>query len=63
MTELSPTVDQDVNNFSEHMKATFGVTWKDVLSDGKFLEGKIDAGCPALIVISASALRSLELLR
>lgn len=56
-------MDQDVDNFSEHMKATFEASWKDVLCDGKLLEGKVDSGSPVIIVISTSALRSLELLR
>lgn len=56
-------MDQDVENFGEHVKAPFEASWKDVLWEGKLLEGKVDAGCPAIIVISTSALRSLELLR
>lgn len=63
MVELSHSMDQDVDNFSEHMKATFEASWKDVLCDGKLLEGKVDSGSPVIIVISTSALRSLELLR
>jgi len=63
MVELSQSMGQDVNNLSEHMKATFEDSWKDVLCDGKLLEGKVDAGCPAVIIISSSALRSLDLLR
>ncbi|KAK1270765.1 hypothetical protein QJS04_geneDACA004382 [Acorus gramineus] len=63
MVELSKSMPQDVANISIHMKAIFGNLWKEVLCEGTLLEGKIEAGSPALFVISASALRSLELLR
>lgn len=63
MVELSHSMDQNVDNFSNHMKAIFDASWKDMLCDGKLLEGKVDSGSPAIIVISTSALRSLELLR
>ncbi|KAK1319308.1 hypothetical protein QJS10_CPB04g01417 [Acorus calamus] len=63
MVEISKSLPQDVANISIHMKAIFGNSWKEVLCEGTLSEGKIDAGSPALFVISASALRSLELLR
>lgn len=56
-------MDQSASNIGEHMKAAFGSSWKEVLCDKQLLEGKIDPGNPALLVISLSALRSLELLR
>ncbi|KAJ6821305.1 protein CMSS1 [Iris pallida] len=62
MVELPQGVDQDVNNFSQHMKATSGASWKKVLCEEKLSEG-INGGAPAILVISVSALRSLELLR
>lgn len=63
MVELAEGVDQNVDNFSEHVKAVFGTLWKEALCEGKLSEGSVDAGSPALLVISTSALRSLELLR
>ncbi|RZC48252.1 hypothetical protein C5167_041190 [Papaver somniferum] len=45
------------------MKVAFGKSWKAELCEGKISEGKIDAGNPAVLVISTSALRALELLR
>ncbi|KAJ0971896.1 hypothetical protein J5N97_019855 [Dioscorea zingiberensis] len=62
VVELPQGAAQDVDNFSDHIKATFGGSWKEVLCEGKLSEG-IDAGSPAVLVISTSALRSLELLR
>ncbi|KAG5530980.1 hypothetical protein RHGRI_025807 [Rhododendron griersonianum] len=60
--ELSRGTDQSASNLGEHMKAAFGSSWKEVLCEKQLLEGKIDPGSPALLVISLSALRSLELL-
>ena len=61
--ELPEGVDQDIESFCKHVKDIFGSSWKRVLCDGKLLEGEIDAGCPAILIISTSAIRSLELLR
>ncbi|XP_052206575.1 uncharacterized protein LOC127810972 [Diospyros lotus] len=61
--ELSQGLDQSASNLGEHMKTAFGSSWKEVLCEKQLLEGKIDPGNPALLVISISALRSLELLR
>ncbi|KAJ3697359.1 hypothetical protein LUZ61_001064 [Rhynchospora tenuis] len=63
MVKLAEGVNQDVENLSEHIKAAFGVTWKKELREGKELEDDGQAGSPALLVISTSALRSLELIR
>ncbi|ERM99710.1 protein CMSS1 isoform X1 [Amborella trichopoda] len=63
IVELPQNLDRSVDNLSKHVKAIFGTSWKDVLHGGDLLEGRADAGCPALLMISASALRSLELLR
>ena len=56
-------LNQDAGNLSELLKATFGISSKEVLCEGQVLEGKISAGSPAVLIISTSALRSLELLR
>ena len=61
--ELSQGLDQSTSNLGDHVKAAFGSSWKEVLCEKQLLEGKIDPGNPALLVISLSALRSLELLR
>ncbi|KAF9610007.1 hypothetical protein IFM89_019647 [Coptis chinensis] len=45
------------------MKDAFGTSWKEELFEGKLLEGTVNPGNPAILVISASAIRSLELLR
>ncbi|XP_010909297.2 uncharacterized protein [Elaeis guineensis] len=63
MVRLAEDMDQDVENLSKHMKAIFGTSWKEVLCEGKLSEGTIDAGSPAVLIISTSALRSLELIR
>lgn len=63
MVRLAEDMDQDVENLSKHMKAIFGTLWEEVLCEGKLSEGTIDAGSPAVLIISTSALRSLELLR
>ncbi|XXG41637.1 hypothetical protein AAC387_Pa01g2065 [Persea americana] len=62
MVELSEGLNQDAGNLSKLLKATFGISWKEVLCEGQVLEGKISAGSPAVLIISTSALRSLELL-
>ncbi|KAK9288880.1 hypothetical protein L1049_017346 [Liquidambar formosana] len=61
--ELSKGLDQDANTLGKHMKAAFRPSWKEVLCEGQLMEGKIDCGSPAIIIFSASAIRSLELLR
>ncbi|XP_073134140.1 uncharacterized protein [Henckelia pumila] len=50
-------------NLGEYMKVAFGSSWKEVLCEKHIQEGQLDPGNPALLVISLSALRSLELLR
>lgn len=45
------------------MKSAFAPSWKEVLCEGQLIKGKIDPGNPAVLIISASALRSLEFLR
>ncbi|XP_078156454.1 U3 containing 90S pre-ribosomal complex subunit [Carex rostrata] len=63
MVELAEGVDQDVDNFSDHIKEAFGVLWKEELCQAKELGSYVEVGSPTLLVISISALRSLELLR
>ena len=47
----------------KHIKEAFGAKWKEELCEGKLIEGKIEAGSPAVLVLATSALRSIELLR
>ncbi|XP_038710009.1 uncharacterized protein C3orf26 homolog isoform X2 [Tripterygium wilfordii] len=61
--ELSQDLGQDVESLGKHMKAAFGPTWKKTLCEQQLLEGKVEPGSPAVIFISTSALRSIELLR
>ncbi|KAH7573378.1 hypothetical protein ACOSP7_007025 [Xanthoceras sorbifolium] len=61
--ELSKSLDQDVKTLEKHMKESFGPSWKEALCEKHLVEGKIDPGCPAVLIISSSALRSIELLR
>ncbi|KAK2641727.1 hypothetical protein Ddye_023490 [Dipteronia dyeriana] len=61
--ELSKSLDQDVKTLGNHLQEAFGPSWKEVLSEKQLVEGKIDPGCPAVLIISTSALRSIELLR
>lgn len=63
LVKLSQDLDQSSDNLVEHMKALFGSSWKEVLSEKHLVEGKIDPGSPSLVVISLSALRSLEVHR
>ncbi|XP_058093499.1 uncharacterized protein LOC131239687 [Magnolia sinica] len=63
IVDLSQDLTQDASNLSKHLKATFGMSWKETLYEGQVLEGKVVAGSPSVLVISTSALRSLELLR
>ncbi|KAG8083294.1 hypothetical protein GUJ93_ZPchr0015g6670 [Zizania palustris] len=63
MVPLEEGLSQDVESFSDHVKGVFGGLWKEELCEGKLEEGSVDAGSPALLVISSAALRSLELLR
>ncbi|XP_059318311.1 uncharacterized protein LOC132068663 isoform X2 [Lycium ferocissimum] len=62
MLELNPEQAQSNSALADHMKVAFGSSWKEILCE-KELDGKIDPGQPALLVISLSALRSLDLLR
>ncbi|XP_062150106.1 protein CMS1 [Alnus glutinosa] len=63
IVELSQDMDQEVENLGNHMKAAFGPSWKESLCEKHLLEGKVDPGSPALLIISSSALRSIQLLK
>ncbi|XP_021724437.1 protein CMSS1-like isoform X2 [Chenopodium quinoa] len=56
-------ISQDAGNLGEHIKGVFGSSWKEVLCESQLVEGKVDPGNPAVLVISASAIKSLEMLR
>ncbi|EXC14240.1 hypothetical protein L484_021737 [Morus notabilis] len=61
--ELSQCTDEDAKSLGKDMKVAFGPSWKEVLCEKQLLEGKVDPGCPAILIISSSAMRSIELLR
>ncbi|XP_074291975.1 uncharacterized protein LOC141618797 [Silene latifolia] len=61
--KLSEDVSQDASNLGTHLKNVFESKWKKVLCEPQLVEGQIDAGNPAVMVISASAIKSLEMLR
>ncbi|KAK9932708.1 hypothetical protein M0R45_019933 [Rubus argutus] len=61
--DLSESMDHDVEILGNRMKAAFGSSWKKELCEKHLLEGKVDPGNPAILIISTSALRSIELLR
>ncbi|KAJ8774372.1 hypothetical protein K2173_011621 [Erythroxylum novogranatense] len=61
--ELSQNFDKDVKSLGKHIKAAYGPSWKEDLYEGQIVEGKIDPGNPAVLVLSSSALRAIELLR
>nr|GLL47700.1 protein CMSS1 [Ipomoea trifida] len=63
MVELSWDQTKNPRTLGEHMKVAFGSSWKDLLCKSQLEAGKIEPGHPSLLVISSSALRSLELLR
>ncbi|KAK4489126.1 hypothetical protein RD792_004920 [Penstemon davidsonii] len=50
-------------DLGEHVKDAFGSSWKQKLCEKSLQEGQLDPGSPSLLVISSSALRSLELIR
>ncbi|XP_038906103.1 protein CMSS1 isoform X2 [Benincasa hispida] len=54
---------QDDKTLVKHIKEAFGSSWKEVLCKGKLFEGKTEPGSPAVLIISTSALRSIELLK
>ncbi|KAJ4892216.1 Uncharacterized protein Rs2_31964 [Raphanus sativus] len=63
VVELSQKLDQNVSNLGEHIKMAYGSSWRETLCEGEAIEGKVDPGNPSVLVVSSSALRSLELIR
>ncbi|XWS09307.1 hypothetical protein CRYUN_Cryun40dG0074300 [Craigia yunnanensis] len=61
--DVSQELGQDVIRLEKHIKEAFGAKWKEELCEGKLIEGGIEAGSPAVLVVATSALRSIELLR
>ncbi|XP_054822764.1 uncharacterized protein LOC129321061 [Prosopis cineraria] len=61
--ELHQDSNEDVKSLGKNIRAAFGQSWKEVLCEGQLVEGKVDAGSPAVLIVSSSALRSIELLR
>ncbi|XP_050220590.1 uncharacterized protein LOC126670906 [Mercurialis annua] len=61
--ELSKEVGQDVDSLGKQMKAAFASSWKEALCQKQLVDGKIEAGSPAVLIITTSALRVIELLR
>ncbi|KAM1797646.1 hypothetical protein ACFX12_031804 [Malus domestica] len=61
--DLSESLDQDVSSLLKHVKEAFGPSWKQELCGKDLVDGKIDPGSPAVLIISTSALRAIELLR
>lgn len=63
MVKLVRSLEQDTKNFYQHVKGQFGSSWKETLCKGNIVEGEVAPGSPAMLILSASAIRSLELLR
>ncbi|CAJ1977812.1 unnamed protein product [Sphenostylis stenocarpa] len=53
----------DVQILGETIKAAFGASWKEDLCQGNLVQGKVNAGSPAVLIITSSALRCIQLLR
>ncbi|XP_022138200.1 protein CMS1 [Momordica charantia] len=54
---------QDDKTLMKYIKEAFGSSWKEVLCKRELLHGKAEPGSPAVLIISTSALRSIELLK
>eukprot|EP01018_Ginkgo_biloba_P014516 Gb_37210 [translate_table: standard] len=63
MMDLSNTMDHSIQNLSKHVKTMFGPSWKEVLCEESLFEGSVEPGSPAILVISSSAVRCVEVLR
>lgn len=61
--ELSPGSNQDDKSLGKQIKAAFGPSWKEVLYEKNLVDGKVDPGSPAVLVIATSAIRAIEVLR
>lgn len=53
----------DVQTLGKTVKAAFGGSWREHLCEESVVEGKVNAGSPAVLIIASSALRCIELLR
>jgi len=53
----------DIQILGKTVKAVFGSSWREHLCEGSVVEGKVNAGSPAVLIISSSALRCIHLLR
>ncbi|KAF3780327.1 Cmss1 protein [Nymphaea thermarum] len=51
VVELPQSLGRDVGNFNKHIKAIFGDSWKATLCQSQLVEGKVDAGSPAVLII------------
>ncbi|KAG8375977.1 hypothetical protein BUALT_Bualt09G0015200 [Buddleja alternifolia] len=64
IVELCQGPAKDITGqLGEHLKIVFGSSWREVLGGKDLQKGQVEPGSPAVLVISSSALRSLELLR
>ncbi|KAH9329693.1 hypothetical protein KI387_001801 [Taxus chinensis] len=63
MRKLSNDMDRSVQNLGKHVKAMFGPSWKEVLCEGNLIEGNVEPGSPAILMICSSAARCVETLR
>ncbi|KAI4372775.1 hypothetical protein MLD38_010967 [Melastoma candidum] len=63
IVDLWEGVDLDTNTLGKEVKAAFGASWKDTPCDSSLVDGEINPGSPAVLVVYASAIRLLELLR
>ena len=61
--DVSEELGQDVMRLEKHIKEAFGAKWKEELCEGKLIEGKIEAGSPAVLVLATSTLQSIEILK
>ncbi|CAH9131507.1 unnamed protein product [Cuscuta epithymum] len=63
MVELLRDETNNTRTLGEIMKFAFGPSWNSLLCKNTLVAEKVEPGHPALLVISSSAIRSLELLR
>ncbi|GLJ15511.1 hypothetical protein SUGI_0254630 [Cryptomeria japonica] len=61
--KLSDDMDHSIQNLGKHVKGMFGTSWKEVLCEGNLIEGNVKPGSPAILTISSSAARCVEILR
>ncbi|KAL2323812.1 hypothetical protein Fmac_022870 [Flemingia macrophylla] len=61
--EVPEDADSDIQILGKSIKAAFGASWKEVLCEGQLMEDKVNAGSPAVLILTSSALRCIHLLR